>query len=309
MVRQDNTKTGVSEPDRYDPELNALYAEFAEHWGFTPLPSTPSHPEEQGIQERAGAYVNSNALRGREFASLGEMNEYLAKWNRTIAQQRIHGTTRRQVINHFLEIEKPALLSPPGDRFDICEVGTRAVHPDGYVEVDGAYYTAPYQLVGRRLRVRWNERLVRIYDGDDLLRTHLKQVRRGEWVTDPHDRPEHKPARQEAYQANLLARAERVGKHAHAWAKEAVVERDVRAYRLLQGVLGLTRKHTRETVDAACATALEARLFRFKPVQQLVEKLGSKDVEKTPAMTQEHEIIRPLSEYAALAEQGDDDAA
>lgn len=192
------------------------------------------------------------------------MNEFLAKWNRSIAQQRIHGSTRQQVITHFLETERPALLPLPADRFDLYDVGTRVVHPDGYIEIEGAYYTAPYRLAGRRLRVRWNERLVRIYDGDALLRTHLRQQGPGSWVTHPDDRPAHKPARQAAYQSNLLSRAERVGEHTRAWAEAAIVERDVRAYRLLQGVLSPTRKHPRQCVDAACKTALEGRLFRFK---------------------------------------------
>lgn len=300
VVRQDNTKTGVALVDLYDPDIHALYAEFAQHWGFTPLPSKPRHPQEQGVQERSGGYVNENALRGREFASLSEMNEFLAKWNRSIAQQRIHGSTRRQVITHFLETEKPALLPLPADRFDLYDTGVRVVHPDGYVEVGGAYYTAPYQLVGRRLRVRWNERLVRIYDGDALLRTHVRQQGPGSWVTHPDDRPEHKPARQAAYQQNLLARAERVGENTHAWAEAAIVERDVRAYRLLQGVLSLTRTHPRECVDAACKTALDARLFRYKSLRRLTEEEAARTPPNSAQLTQEHELIRNLSEYAAL---------
>ena len=47
----------------------------------------------------------------------------------------IHGTTRKQVYAHFLEVEKPALKPLPEERFSLFEVGTRSVHPDGHVEV------------------------------------------------------------------------------------------------------------------------------------------------------------------------------
>jgi hypothetical protein len=232
------------------------------------------------------------------------MNEFLRRWNRRVAQQRIHGSTRRQVLTHYLEVEKPAMQAAPAERFTLFEVGTRTVHPDGYIEVDSAYYTAPHHLVGQRVRVRWDERLVRIYDQGQLVRLHAKQHQSGVYSTCPDDRPVHKPARQEAYQANLLARAEQVGAHALAWARAAIRERDVRSYRLLQGMLALTRKHPRECVDRACATALKSRSFRFKTLRRLLEQ----EVERTPPtprrLTQEHALIRPLSEYAVLATTG-----
>lgn len=152
--------------------------------------------------------------------------------------------------------------------------------------------------------MRWDERLVRIYHQGQLVRVHTKQHQPGVYTTCPDDRPAQKPARQEAYQANLLTRAEHVGANAVAWAKAAMVERDVRSYRLLQGMLALTRKHPRECKDRACATALTARSFRFKTLKRLVEG----EVERRPPtprrLTQEHALIRPLSEYAVLARAG-----
>ena len=304
VVRMDNARVAVARACFYDPDINELYEVFAQHWGFIPLPSRPRHPQEQGVQERSGDYVNENALKGRSFESLAEMNEFLRGWNRRIAQQRIHGSTRRQVLTHYLEVEKPTLKCAPAERFALFEVGSRTVHPDGYIEVDSAYYTAPHQLVGQRVRVRWDERLLRIYHQGQLVRVHAKQHQPGVYTTCPDDRPAHKPGRQEAYQANLLARAEHVGANALAWARAAIVERDVRSYRLLQGMLALTRRHPRERVDHACAVALEARSFRFKTLRQLVER----EVERTPPsrrrLTQEHALIRPLSEYAVLTLAG-----
>lgn len=304
VIRMDNTRAAVARACLYDPDLNEIYEAFAKHWGFVPLPSRPRHPQEQGVQERSGAYVNDNALKGRHFESLDENNQYLRRWNRQVAALRIHGSTRHQVLTHFLEVEKPALQPLPGERFEMFEVGTRVVHLDGYIEVDSAYYTAPHQLVGRRLRVRWDERLVRIYHDGQLVRVHAKRQQPGSWSTNPADRPAHKPARQEAYQAHLLTRAERVGENALAWAKAAILERDVRSYRLLQGMLALTRKHPPERVDLACGLALKARVFRHKTLRRLVEQQAERSPTPVRQLTQEHQLIRPLSEYAALAAAG-----
>jgi transposase len=306
VVRLDNTKAGVAQASLYDPDLSERYEAFASYYGFIALPSRPHHPEEQGVEERAGGYVKSNALKGRRFQSLEEMNAFLRRWNRQIAALRIHGSTRRQVLAHFLEVERPALQPVPPGSFPLFELGTRVVHPDGYIEVEGAYYTAPHHLVGQRVKVRWDERLVRISHEGTAVRVHAKQARPGAWVTDPADRPAHKPARQAAYQASLLARAERVGPNALAWAEAAVEERDVRAYRLLQGMLALTRRHPAGLVDGACATALRGRSFRYRTLRRLVEEAAARAPAPERRLTQEHPLIRSLWEYAsAIASRGE----
>jgi len=295
VVRLDNLKAGVARACLYDPDIAELYAAFAKHWGFIPLPCRPRHPQEQGVVERGGDYLKDNALKGRRFDSLEELDAFLKRWNRTVARVRIHGRTRKQVYTHFLEVEKPALKPLPAERFSFFEVGTRTVHPDGYVEVDCAYYAVPDQLLGEEVRVYWDERLVRIYHQDQCVGVYPKAPA-GTCSGRDEYRPAHKPARQQAYQEYLLARAEHVGSRALAWAKAAIEERDVRAYRLLQGMISLTRKHPKERVDWACGIALENRLFRHKHLRRLVEQAAARAPAQLP-LIQTHEIIRELSEY------------
>jgi transposase len=297
VVRLDNTKAGVARACLYDPDINDVYAAFAAHCGFTPLPIRPYHPEENGIQERSGGYVKSNGLKGRRFDSLDAMARYLRHWNQTIAQLRIHGTTRRQVLQHFLEVERPALRPLPGERFSLFSVGTRSVHDDGHVEVMAAFYSVPHTLVGREVRVHWDAHLVRIYLDGVAIAVHTR-IEAGCWSTRPEHRPTHKPARQEAYEQTQLARLAKIGPQALAWATEAVKERDVRAYRLLQGVIRLTRAHPKERVDWACGTALERRAFRYQTLKRLTEEAAARA--QGPRLHQRHEVIRDLSEYGEL---------
>ncbi|MBM4448887.1 MAG: IS21 family transposase [Chloroflexi bacterium] len=295
-VRLDNLKAGVARACLYDPDISELYAAFARHWGFVPLPARPHHPQEQGVVERSGSYLKSNALKGRKFDNLEELDAFLKRWNRTVARVRIHGRTRKQVYTHFLEVEKPALKCPPAERFSLFEVGTRTVHPDGYVEVDRAYYSAPDRLLGEQVKVHWDDRLVRIYHDGQCIGVYTKAPA-GTFRTLDEHRPAHKPARQKAYQENLLTKAEHIGERALNWARAAIEERDVRAYRLLQGMISLTRKHPKERVDWACGIALERRLFRHKPLRRLVEQAAAQAPVQLP-LIQSHEIIRDLSEYA-----------
>ena len=56
----------------------------------------------------------------------------------------------------FQESERGALLPLPADRFPFFHEAYRAVHRDGHLEVDKAYYSAPPEYVARRLWVRWD---------------------------------------------------------------------------------------------------------------------------------------------------------
>jgi transposase len=228
-VRLDNLKAGVARACLYDPDVSEVYAAFARHWAFVPLPCRPRHPEEQGVTERGGGYLKDNALKGRRFDSLEELDAFLKRWNRTVARVRIHGTTRKQVYAHFLEIEKTALGPLATEPFSLFQVGIRTVHPDGHVQVEGAFYSVPHLLVGEEVKAQWDERLVRVYSGGQCIAVHTRAPA-GIFVTQKEHRPVHKPARQEAYEATLLARAEHIGQRALAWARAAAEERGVRSY-------------------------------------------------------------------------------
>ena len=78
----------------------------------------------------------------------------------------------------------------------------------------------------------------------------------------------------------------------------------MRSYRLLQGMLSLTRRHPRERVDEACAVALRARAFRYRTLRRLVEQAALRSPEPVRRLTQEHELIRPLSDYLVALNAG-----
>jgi len=292
VVRHDNLKAAVVRACFFDPDSHDVYLAFATHWGFTPLPTQPRHhPEENGKQERSGGYVKDNALKGRRFDSLDAQNAFLRHWNRTIARLRIHGTTRRQVWTHFVEVEQRALQPLAVDAFPCFASGERTVHTDGHVEVAGAFYPVPLALLGRRLRVRWDAHLVRVFDGDTLVMVHAR-VAAG--VFAPRAGEAEASTRQQAYVDRLVGQSARVGPALKQWADAALAARGVRAIRLIQGVLGLTRRYPRDRVLAAVTQAHTHQHFRYQTIRQLIERTPGRP---TPALATDDPAIRPMTQY------------
>jgi transposase len=294
VIRHDNLKAAVVRACLYDPDVHPVYAAFSTHWGFTALPTKPRNPAENGKQERSGGYVKSNALKGRRFNSLDEQNQHLRHWNRTIARLRIHGTTRRQVFTHFEETDKKALQPLASEPFAIFERGTRTVHPDGHVEVDGAFYPVPAHLLGVEVEARWDARLVRVFHGETPVAVHAR-VRPGDWARRPGEQSQEPTSSQRAYVGKLIATCARVGPTLKEWAEAAYVERGVRALRLIQGALHLVRKHPKEAVLHAAKKALANRLFRYKDLRRLTEQADSAPAQRS--LLDVHEAIRPMNEY------------
>lgn len=170
----DNAKCVVLKADWHDPELHPKINEFCKHYGFALLPSRPATPRHKGKVERGVDYVQENALKGRSFESLAEQNAHLDHWEKSVADTRIHGTTKRHVGRAFEEDEKGRLQPLPKDRFPFFHEERRKVSRDGHIAVDRAYYSVPAEYPGHEVWVRWNQRTVLILNhrsGEGVLYT------------------------------------------------------------------------------------------------------------------------------------------
>src|SRR5271170_6657172 len=181
----DNLRAAVTRADWFDPELNPKVEEFCRHYGTVMLPTRPAMPHHKGKIEAGVKFAQNNALKGRCFESLSAQNLFLLDWESGVADTRIHGTTRQQVIKVFNEVERPKLLPLPSSLFPVFEEAPRSVHRDGYVEFQRAYYSVPPEYVGRQVWVRWESQLVRVFNQRrEQIALHAR-AEPGKFATDP----------------------------------------------------------------------------------------------------------------------------
>ena len=126
-INLDNLRAAVQRADWCDPELHPQLLNFCRHYGCALMPCRPRTPEHKGKTERGIGYLKGNALGGRVFTSLAAENEFLRHGEKTVADVRLHGTTRQQVAARFAQ-EQPALLPRPPDLFPCFQEGQRTLH-------------------------------------------------------------------------------------------------------------------------------------------------------------------------------------
>jgi transposase len=293
----DNLKAAVAHADWFDPDINPKLLSFAQHYGTVILPTRPRTPRHKGKTERGVGYAQDNGLKARQFTSLQEQNEYLLHWETSIADQRIHGTTRQQVGRVFAAVERAALLPLPRERFPCFHEARRIVSRDGHIEVAKAYYSAPPEYLGRTVWARWDARIVRIFNGRlEQIALHLRREPGRFSTLGEHLAPQ-KINSIERGAMWLLTKAEGIGPHAHAWAAALLKTRGIEGLRTLQGLLALGKRHPCQDLDRACQTALTYDAFRLRTLRQLLKR-HAPEQQPLPFLD-EHPIIRPLTDYGS----------
>ncbi len=295
----DNLKAAIPRADWYDPDVHPKLQDFARYYHMVILPTKPYHPHHKGKVERGIGYVKDNALKGRTFTSLAQLNAHLLYWEEHVADRRIHGTTRQQVATLFEQQERPVLHPLPPMPFPSCQEGKRSVHRDGFVEVQKAYYEAPVEYVGRILLVRWDSRTVRLFNHRmEEVAVHAR-VEPGQFsYRTPGSRGRVFDVQQNSRW--LVKEAQSIGYWTGLWAEGVILERGQQGLRTLMGLRQLTRKHTARLIDQACERALTYGTFRLRDVRRLAENPPPDQPQEFEFMT-EHPLIRGMDIYQAAA--------
>jgi transposase len=293
----DNLRAAVTKADWFDPEINPKIRAFAEHYGTVILPTKPRTPRHKGKVESGVNYAQENAVKKREFTGLALHNLQLLDWESTVADTRIHGTTKQQVGRVFTTVEKPCLLPLPQGLFPVFSEALRRVHLDGHVEIERTYYSVPPEYVGRQVWARWESRLVRIFNTRmEQIALHIRQEP-GRFSTDPLHIHSRKRAAIENGLDWLLDRARMIGPHSATWAEAMVKNRGIEGLRVLQGFLQLAAKQTPVNMEAASQLASTHGVWRLHELRSL---LAHPSTQEQFEFVQEHPLIRNLSHYEAL---------
>lgn len=291
----DNLKAAVTKADWYDPDIHPKMRDFCRHYGTVVLPTKPRTPRHKGKVEKSVDYAQQNALKGRTFSSLAEQNQCLRDWERKVADTRIHGTTRRQV-NKALEAEREYLRELPLDLFPCFSEGQRKVHRDGHIEVKKAYYSVPAEYLRTTVWVRWDSRLVRIFNQSFKQIAAHPFCEPGRFSTLKGHISARKISGVERGEDWMIRRIRLVGPHTEAWARAVLVNRGIQGLRVLQGLLNLTGKHPSKDMEKACRECLHAQIFRLKAVREVLKN----SPQQPELFADEHPLIRPMGDYGAF---------
>src|ERR1700744_6534804 len=171
-ILYDRMKTAVLGEDG-DAHIvyNRALIEFAGHYGFSPKACRPYRAKTKGKVERPFRYIREDFYLARSFRNLDDLNAQLGHWLGTVANPRLHATTRRVVNEAFAE-EKPALQPLPLVPFRAVLKLERRISHEGMVSVGGNLYSVPDGTRKRVVEVHSLADEIHIFEAGRLIATH-----------------------------------------------------------------------------------------------------------------------------------------
>lgn len=296
----DNPKALIAKADRYEPQLTAVYRDFACHYGVTVIPARVRKPKDKAVVEGAVKVVEMRILaaaRDRIFASLDALNTWLAEGlvalNAAPFQKRV-GSRSKQLLE-----ERRHLSALPATRFEIATYLTRKVARDYHVDVQRQYYSVPHVHAGQIVEVRLTQTHVEIFQRDQRVALHRRVSPKQRFVTDPA----HMPAHHRAYaDPKIMQRAAAIGAATAELIETLFAKRrhPEQAIRGAQGILALARDHGAAALESACAKARALDTIGYEHVRRLL--LSADATVPLPALPRTHEHVRG-SDYYGGAQQ------
>jgi len=202
-------------------------------------------------------YVRDSFWRGREFASLAQMQAEGARWSLEVAGQRqcrpLDGAAPAAV---FAAVEKDALRLLPGEPFVLATWATAKIGPDIHAQVDRVLYSVPWRHIGKTADVRLTATMVQFFIGGQLVKTHPRKARGKQ--TDFADYPPEKIAFHMRTPAWCRRQAAGIGPACEQVIAGLLADNALYRLRAAQGVIGLADRTDQARLEAACAAAITA---------------------------------------------------
>jgi len=266
----DNMKTAVVKADRYLPDFNRTFEEYATHCGFVIDAAVPRHPKGKPHVERNVQYVRGNFFQGEQWGGREHAQECAIRWCTETAGMRTHGTTGKKPLVVFRETEQPALVPVPAKRFDTPSWAEHKVHLDHHISFQKSTYSVPTRYIGQKVTVRGDTRLVRIYHNGQVIKIHPRQ-KPGHRSTDHDDYPTELTPYTLRDPKRLIRAAVSRGPHVGRFMSR-LLSGDFPWAKIRQGqaLLRLAKKYGALRCDQACRRALAFDLDNVKRVEKII---------------------------------------
>jgi transposase len=312
IIVPDNLKSAVKTPDRYEPEINDIFDDFASHYGIAVVPARVRHPRDKALVESAVSLVYRRILaplRDSCFQNLDDLNEALTGKLEELNDRPLQrlAISRRE---RFLRIEAPLLKPLPliAYRFRRFRQATVQFNYHVYLGEDKHFYSVPYSYRRKEVRLVYDENSVEISYNHERIASHRRDRTPNGYSTQPEHMPPHhrfiaewSPERFLSWAAKFGPQTERL--IAEVLKKPTVVEQ---SFRTCMGILKLADRYEAPRLEAACRRALAYGIYQYRGIRTILEKGLDRTamIQRQLFILPNHENIRGEEYYAEASSGG-----
>jgi len=305
----DNLKSGVIKADIYEPDLNPLFADFAEYYRTAVIPARARKPKDKAHVENAVKIIYTRVfapLRNKTFHSLYELNQAIKERLEVHNNKKLTKMTvsRRELFN---EVEKSELKALPINPYPLKYFQDNTLVEFNYhvrLKEDEHYYSVPYLLRKQRVKLIYDDRNVAIYHDNIRVVQHIRNRSSHKYTTlRDHMPTNHRfqdnwnPEKLKWWAGNVGDETLRVITHLLK-----TKPHPEQAYKSCMGILGQASKYGNDILNLACRRALNLEMVSYKVIcneakaimDQYEQEMNNKQFSLLPEI---HENIRGKQYY------------
>ena len=262
----DNLKAGVITPNFYEPTIQVQYAEFLEHYNCAPITARVRRGQDKGKVEAGVKYVKINFLKRIEHKDFYQLEKDLLDWTTNICNKRLHGTTKKIPQEIFFSAEKQAMYSLPNKRYELLKIEHRKVNNYGHISYKTNFYSVPYTYTGKKLIIKFNDNIIKVYDDAKQIAIHQISKGQGEFITiDEHLPPEKQKKTEQMYREKIAE----FGNETTLFLEKVKKEKPQRWVQIIRGILSLKKNYDTKVINLACKRALEYNIHEYSTVKNI----------------------------------------
>ena len=281
----DNLKSGVTKADDFDPDINAEYANFAQHYGAIIFPARPKKPKDKPKVEKNVQIIEQRivaGLRNQRFYSIEELNLKIAQLIAKINDkpyQKLEGS--RSIV--FEELDKPALQPLPSCHYQLGQFAKYKLANDYHICVDKHHYSVPYEYVGKRLDVRITLSTIEVFYRGTRITCHARSYNKNAQTTNKKHMPKAHLAVVEWDVASYKQWAASIGESTQIMMNLLLEKHDeLVALRQARGLKSLVKKLSPNHLEKACAFAHKHGVYSFRFIKEVMMGHGIDTSEPPP---------------------------
>lgn len=273
----DNLKSAVTKASKYEAQLNDNFAAFAEHYHTFGFPTRTYKPKDKALVEGAVKIIYTtifSKIDQKVYHQLEELNKDILFHLQAHNDTKLTGENYSR-MQQFTELEKHTLQPLNPYLFELMSVQLSTVNKYGHVLLseDKRYYSVPFGLIGKRLRIKYTSTKINVYDENEVVAVHERFLGKGlKYITiQDHLATQHKYLAEwnpQKFMATASSISEVVAQYiAKILARELYPEQ---SYKSCSGVLSFAKRvgHTRLT--NACKRADSFGVYNYGIIDQIL---------------------------------------
>jgi transposase len=305
IVVPDNLKSGVTKAHIYDPDINANYQHFSEHYGFAIVPARAAEPKDKAIVESAVGCITRQILaplRHITFTSIGEINAAIKLKLDVFNKQSFQKMkTSRHAL--FESLDKAALKPLPKERYQYAEWYKAKINIDYHFVFDDHYYSVPYRYIHHAVEIRVSSKIVECFYQGKRIAAHQRSYLRYKFTTLAEHMPPAHRAQAEWTPERIKRWANKIGPQTTQYIDCMIAARAFpqQAFRSCLGLLRLAKRYGEDRLEKACEKAMAVGATRYQHVEFVLKNqmdlIPNSQAELTSVVLSSHENIRGSSYY------------